>query len=341
MKKAALFLFFLVLTGGVFAQNPELLVKKGENGLYLEHKVLRGQSFFAIGRQYNVSVKYLAAYNKLDLNKALWVDQKLRIPLTDTNFTQKGNSGTPVYHKTASNEDLGDISAQYGNVPKEYLAGWNKLSTSVPKEGAPLIIGFLQSRGMTAVTIDMKPVKLEETTVKTNPPVTKVETKETPVKPETKPETKPAEKEVQKPVEQKPVEQKPELKPIEEKTETKPIEEKINEKPVVSDQGYFRSHFDKQTRINPVSKNETVASGVFKTLSGWQDGKYYILVDKLPSGTIVKVVNPTNNKAIYAKVLGEMSGIRQNQGLDIRISNAAASVLEITELEKFIVRIIY
>ena len=36
-----------------------------------------------------------------------------------------------------------------------------------------------------------------------------------------------------------------------------------------------------------------------------------------------------------------MSGIRQNEGLNIRISNAAASALEIQEQDKFIVKIIY
>jgi hypothetical protein len=53
------------------------------------------------------------------------------------------------------------------------------------------------------------------------------------------------------------------------------------------------------------------------------------------------VINPVNNKAVYAKVLGEMSGIRQNAGLDVRISNAAAAALEITELDKFIVKVNY
>ena len=52
-------------------------------------------------------------------------------------------------------------------------------------------------------------------------------------------------------------------------------------------------------------------------------------------------MNPSNGKAIYAKVLGQMSGIRQNEGYDIRISNAAAQVLAIADAEKFIVQIAY
>jgi hypothetical protein len=44
---------------------------------------------------------------------------------------------------------------------------------------------------------------------------------------------------------------------------------------------------------------------------------------------------------VFAKVLGEMTGIRQNQGLEVRISNAAASALNISETDKFIVKVNY
>jgi hypothetical protein len=36
-----------------------------------------------------------------------------------------------------------------------------------------------------------------------------------------------------------------------------------------------------------------------------------------------------------------MNGIRQNQGLNIRISNAAAAALGIGEEEKFVLQILY
>ena len=110
---------------------------------------------------------------------------------------------------------------------------------------------------------------------------------------------------------------------------------------VISGQGYFRSSFDEQIKSNPISRAETVTSGIFKMLSGGQEAKYYLLIDNVPSGTIVRIINPDNNKTVYAKVLGEMSGLRQNQGLNIRISNSAASTLGITDTEKFIVKINY
>ncbi|MDB5251108.1 MAG: hypothetical protein JWP27_277, partial [Flaviaesturariibacter sp.] len=103
---------------------------------------------------------------------------------------------------------------------------------------------------------------------------------------------------------------------------------------------YFRTQFEQQSNRS-TGRDMTAAAGIFKTASGWQDTKYYVLVDGVDPGTIVRVVNPTNNKAIYAKVLGGMAGIRQNQGFDVRISNAAASVLEVKDTEKFVVKVNY
>ncbi|MFL5787893.1 MAG: hypothetical protein ACJ748_07555, partial [Flavisolibacter sp.] len=105
--------------------------------------------------------------------------------------------------------------------------------------------------------------------------------------------------------------------------------------------GYFRTQFDQQVKVQPLKAEMTATAGIFKTASGWQDGKYYVLMDNIDPGTIVRVVNPSNNRIVYAKVLGSMNGIRQNQGYDVRISNAAASALEISESDKFILKVLY
>lgn len=105
--------------------------------------------------------------------------------------------------------------------------------------------------------------------------------------------------------------------------------------------GYFRNDYDQQTRNGSSGRSITGTGGIFKTASGWMDAKYYALLDGVEPGTVIKVTNPTSNRSVYAKVLGEMSGIRQNAGLDIRISNAAASVLGINETDKFIVNVNY
>ncbi|MBI5856991.1 MAG: LysM peptidoglycan-binding domain-containing protein [Sphingobacteriales bacterium] len=305
--------FILILTiQFVLAQKTELMVKSGDNGLYLVHKVAPRESFFAIGRLYNVSAKYLASYNKLDMNKGLQIDQKIRIPLTDTNFSQKGNSGTPVYYKVDDEKELAKISAVNKNVSVESLKAWNDLAGDKAKKDAKLIIGFLHSKAMPSVTISSKPkqedsvVKLEEKTVVP----------------------------VANPEEKKP-------KAIEEIKKTEPVVVNEETKPIQDGDGFFKTSFDQQVRVNPVSKNETVTAGIFKTTSGWQDAKYYMLMDNVQPGTIVKVINPANNMAVFVKVLGEMAGIRQNEGYNIRISNAAAAALQIQEQDKFIVKVSY
>jgi LysM repeat protein len=288
------------------------MVKSGDNGLYLLHKVAPKESFYAIGRLYNVSAKYLASYNKLDMNNGLQIDQKILIPLTDTNFKQTGNSGTPVYYKVDDEKDIAKISAANKNVSLENLKAWNDLWEDKVKKDMKLIIGFLNSKEMPSVTIKSKS-KVEEPVVKTEEmpiiPVANIEKK------------KPSENEETKKVE--PV-TKEEIKPT-----------------TSSSEGYFKNDFEKQIKITAVTKDQTVAAGIFKTTSGWTDAKYYMLMDGVQPGTIIKIINPENNKAVFAKVLGEMAGIRQNEGYNIRISNAAAAALQIQEQDKFIVKVNY
>ena len=91
--------------------------------------------------------------------------------------------------------------------------------------------------------------------------------------------------------------------------------------------GFFKKSFVKIEGI--VSESGTV--GVFKSTSGWDDGKYYCLFNKAPSGTIVKLINPENQKFIFAKVLDVMPDIRQNKDLLISISSAAADQLGVKD----------
>ena len=317
MKKfsfSLLFILFSVLIST--AQKAELLVKKSDKGLYLEHKVQAKESYYALGRMYNIDYKVIAAFNSVDYNKGLQIDQKLRIPLTNANFKQEGNKGTPVYYKTGNKESLDKVSQNNNNVLKSNLRWWNDITGDEAKSDTKLIVGFIESPSMKSVTIAGKPIP-EQSIFHTKEQSGIDETEKEEVK-----KTEPAvvKEEVKKP-------------------EPAVVKEEV--KPATIDQGYFKNHFQQQIKTSPITKDETVTSGIFKTTSGWQDAKYYLLMDKVSPGTIVKVINPTNNKAVFAKVLGEMSGIRQNSGLDVRISNAAASALEIADDGKFIVKVYY
>ena len=109
---------------------------------------------------------------------------------------------------------------------------------------------------------------------------------------------------------------------------------------VTDEAGYFKSDFEKYKNSNLISEH-TLSSGIFKTDRGWNDGKYYLLMDNAAPGTIVKLTNPDNNQSVYAKVLGKMKGVQYSEGFDIRISEAAASRLKTDNLDKFNVKVMY
>jgi hypothetical protein len=355
MKRFAVLFFGLISSFVVLAQTEDLFVKSSSNGLYIDHKVSAKQGLYAIGRIYNVNPKFIASFNKIDLNAGLALGQTIRIPLTDTNFIQKGYTGTPVYYRVGNNIPLQKVSQDNNNVPLQLLKDWNNLKTNSPRSGVKLIVGFIQSADLPSITIAppvrttepekpkteekpvVKPEEVAKTTVKEEPKeVVKADTPKEEVKPVIKEEPKAIVKQDPPKEEVKPV-VKEEPKPV--AVLPPPVRQEDNDN--TEESGFFKPYFDQQVKTNPASKNAVVTSGIFKTNSGVKEGKHYMLIDGVTPGTIVKIINPDNNKAIYAKVLGEMSGIRQNQGLDIRISNAAAAVLGIADTEKFIVRMSY
>lgn len=334
VKPLLLFIFFIASLAGLNAQDG-LVVKQGDKGLYLEHTVSSGQGLYSVGRLYSVSPKYIASFNKLDMNKGLEIGQVVRIPLTDTNFTQKNNKGVPVYYTVGASEGLMKVSNVNNKVTLQKLRDWNGLKSDALQVGQRLIVGYLTAKEMqnyTASAPKPTPVKQDEKPV----------TKPGPV--EDKPKTQPVTTTQPEPVQPAP---KEEPKKEEPKREEPKREEPKRTEPVSkpqapsSEQGYFKTDYEQQIKQNPVSKNTTVTAGIFKTSSGWEDAKYYLLIDGVATGTIVQLINPDNNKAIYAKVLGEMNGIRQNQGLGIRISNAGAAALGLGDTEKAILKIAY
>lgn len=332
MKKLLLSSITILFFDIAFSQQPELVFKSGSKGFYIEHKVQPKEGLFPLGRLYNVHPRHIAAFNKIDYNKGLDIGQIIDIPLSDTNFNQTGNSGIPVYYTSIQKENLAGISAKTGKVQISNLRNWNSLTSDNLNAGKKLIVGFLISNEMKdrVVTIQQKKKEVVPS------PVTE--------KKEVIQEIKKPEPEVKK---EEPKKIEPEVKkeiPVVEKESAKPeaaIVKAENKKPAESGDGYFINHFAHQVEKSPVSKEQMLTSSIFKTISGWQDAKYYMLINGVDPGTIVKITNPANNKLIYAKVLYSMEGIRQNQGLDIRISDAAAAALSVKETDKFIVKVNY
>lgn len=318
MKKI-FFLTFVLLLGRI-AFSQEFVVHRGAKGFYLTHTVSPKENFYSLGRLYNVPPKEIAAFNSLEMEKGLSIGQTVNIPLTPQNFSQQSATSHPVYYVVGEKEGLYRVSVNNNKVLMANLRKWNDLKSDAITTGQKLIVGYLVSNdtGVTAVAKQSAPEPQEA------------------VK---KPEEKPA---VQAEPEQKPIQKTEpvvtEKRPEQQKTEQpKAITASVND----GNGGYFKTAFEAQVKSQPVRKDDVATAGIFKTASGWQDAKYYALIDGVEPGTIIRVVNPNNNKAVYAKVLDKMTGIRQNQGYDVRISNAAATALNISDTEKFVVRVNY
>ena len=341
MKNIAL-LSVIILTSTILrAQSSEtLLIKSSDKGLYVDHKTTPKENFYSMGRAFNVHPKHIALFNGLDMSKGLSLGQNVRIPLSDTNFTQKTDKGIPIYYVTGNGETLYRVSTNNKNVLMENLRKWNHLSSDKLANGTKLIVGYLTTSETQAMAVNA-PSQKTETATKPAPENKDAAKPEVANKPEQKKEAAKS-SEVKNETNNKPEQKKVETtQPKEEpKKNNDVVQAKEEVKTKNTGQGYFKTSFDQQVKQQPVGKEQTVTSGIFKTASGWNDAKYYVLMNGADPGTIVRITNPGNNKTIYAKLLGEMSD-KQSQGLNIRISNAAANALDISETDKFIVKLNY
>ena len=164
------------------------------------------------------------------------------------------------------------------------LKKWNKLATDDLEEGMELIVGF-------GTVIKLETVKeVEDATIAPAETVIKEEP------------TKRANPKV------------PEVKPVMEDavSDEQPIEGKN------FNGGFFKSLYKDNGKILEGT------AGVFKSTSGWDDGKYYCLHNSAKQGTIIKITNIATGKSIYAKVLDIMPDLKQNDKLIVRISAAGA-----------------
>lgn len=312
MKLLQMLLILLFSYASVIAQQLPLLVKTDKNGtFFLEHTVGPKENFYSIGRIYNISPRVYAPYNNLELSSTLSIGQVLRIPLNEVNFYQGGLRNenevvVPLYHVVKSGETLQRISQQYGSAGSN-IQSWNNLRSEALAPGQRIIIGFLKvDKNLSPLAAQGMPVRSEPNTVLSPAPA-------------------------EQPKVEKPASAIPETKP-EAPSQQSRLEERNPQvyTAVYNGVGYFMSEYNAQTNNGKrAGAAQTFKSGVFKSNSGWEDGKYYVLMEGVERGTIVKIINPANGKMIYAKVLAGVEETSPGSGLQLRISNAAAAQLGI------------
>ena len=91
-------------------------------------------------------------------------------------------------------------------------------------------------------------------------------------------------------------------------------------------EGYFASFFSNQKKAATFQTLNGTAA-VFKSMSGWQDNKFYILTNELPVGTIVRITT-ADFKSICAKVINALPEV--GNAIQYRLNDAAAAILGVT-----------
>jgi LysM repeat protein len=334
------------------------------------HKVEPKESLYSIGRKFKVHPRELAEYNNISLSDGVKIGQVIKIPsqkkmeplgdenpsestkkeiknevevnVTESNAVKKEKkesktevelivtekkseskvSSTPIMHKVQKKETLYQISKK-NNVSVEDIKKWNHLSADGVNEGSELIVGYEKGNSSSK---DPEAVQTPTSTKAT----IKKETKKAEV----------TDDQSQVSSNESPTTEKGVVKETPKKEDQIPNTKKNTEGIKEFKGGYFASDYNRQINDkSSLSEQKGIVSS-FKSTSGWDDGRYYCLYNNAPAGTIVKVMNPSNQKYIYAKVLDVIPDLKQNEGVSIIVSKAALEQLSGTT-NKFDVELAY
>ncbi|MCU0376546.1 MAG: hypothetical protein MUF24_14660, partial [Chitinophagaceae bacterium] len=198
----------------------------------------------------------------------------------------------PVYHIVDKSEGLFRIGKWYGNQSAANLKRLNGLRSERLAYGQKLLVGYckIAIQHLLLVTSNSQPgVTAAGDTATTKPLPPQTATKDT-------------------------IGQLP--KPS---ATARPAEPD----PVLSYSGI--GFFEPEWKNGGVENHRSGKAAIFKSVSGWHDGKFYLLASFLTPGTLVKLVNPANGKYVVAKVLAPLPEIKIIEGLICRLNDAAAA----------------
>lgn len=325
MKKLVFVLFSCIATFVLKAQSSDLIIHSEQGRLILKHMVEPKENLYSIGRLYNISPKEIAPINGLTITSGLEIGQEIKIPLLRSNFVQQGIAASdevfvPLYHVVEQKEGLFRIGQNFNKVSINDLKTWNNLSSENISIGDKLVVGFLRVKTNLSAFAPKGVKRINGNIVKSPasaPPV--VAQTETPAVPITS-------QRVEEPVVKN----------------TVPAVQNTSSQANAEGTGFFKDSYREQAANFNAFKSEMGDAAIFKSTSGWQDAKYYALMNNITPGTIVRITNSNNRRIIFAKVLGELPPGRENDGLLIRISNAAAAELKINDKDpKFSAEVAY
>lgn len=327
LKIKGIFLITCLFLTQLVRSQTEFTIQGTSPDLYLFHTVEAKETWYSIARLYNATPREVATFNNASLDK-LTAGTQLKIPLTATNFSQDGKKKNdevflPLYHTVQEKEWMFRISQNYNKIPIETLEKWNNVTNDQLQAGMKLVVGYLK--------VGIGRSKLAANGLKKLPAAAATVAKKEELKKE-----EPKKEELKKEIATAPtVPVVTETPKTTVKNTSAPVESTASDATYTGYKGgYFRSMFAGN------GKNTAGNAGIFRSTSGWKDGKYYALMNNVPVGTIVKVTYTSSNKTVFAKVLGQLPDMRESTGLTLRLSDAAAAELG-AEMGKFYVDVSY
>ena len=299
----------LFLGLNTFAMKQDSIGMKNINGKkYVMHKVSKGEGVYGIAKKYNTSANEIYAANE-GADKGIKIDQVILIPRggsgsgisvngngnAQTNTELKTTKKEKVYHTVSSGQTLSAIAKKF-NTNVNQIKTWNNLKSDNINLGQKLIVG---EKTITITKPAIKP------TNETKPDVIEVEQVE--IIPDLTMEVEKTEKTT--PVVEAQVDKAAEITTA-----------KVEEMPKVKE-------------VLPVQSNYKVDDGDEVTEKGIADissegelsqDRSFILHPTAKIGTIMMITNPTNNSAVFVRVVGTC---KTSNGIILKMSKSVAEKL--------------
>lgn len=295
MKKILLLLQIL-LFGLISNAQDTLWVKKADGKAFVIHKVKSGEDIFLLSKKYKVPPASLADANNLSYQSGLASGITVWIPVDNYNFIRvESVIKSRPIYYKVGRNEALKDVTRMINVAQSTLQMWNHMSQQDISPGQILQIGW---------------IAFDDTQVPFG-------AKSNPADAKTSQNAAPAIANQQNNI--------PPKIPLKDSAKT------ANDTIVVSP--YEQVYED---QIMGHANNEESGAAVFYPLKmKMAESVYYAFHNTAPKGTIIKITNPSNDKFIYAKVIGTIPKLADYNNCIIALSTNAAKGLMAKEKRMF------
>ena len=271
------------------------------------HEIKEGETLSQLAKKYGTTVGDIMRFNGMNSDSKLFVGEKVKIPAAGETVVAGATAKTHIVEK---GETLYQLSKKYG-VTVNQLRDWNNITGNNIQVGQTLKVssGATES-ALPVVSSGDASQPIDPVSTTGNDQAAEAISTDSGMSNQVEDQTQSADKQRDQTV-------------FTDNAGTEPVSAAGASS---GNEGAFAVAYKSQA-----SGTELITKGLagkFQSASGWKDGKYFILMNEVAPGTLVKI--QTKGKTIYAKVLWNLGNVNENAGLSYRVSDAAASALGIS-----------